>query len=267
MAKSSFNEPRAKKRKAAKGLIKNPSIRETDKQFKVEDVRAWLTVNKIFFETVAATFLTFMAVILSYNQWRVAQDQTTYLEQQTRIEREQASPQFSITTKQDANSPNYDRIFVYNHGNIALNIITRTAVFFDLTYMGKNGSQKQLSVPIHGYYRLTIPSETAIGQVMIIESVAGIAKWGAIEKELDQLAAADGAFIDLSVKRYLELSYRDIFNETHVKYYNVIPFIGGDLLEPEMGTGIFDKFRQGGPEGIFFSIDEVSAQDLYNLFR
>lgn len=54
-----------------------------------EALRNWLTRNKIFFETIAATFLTGMAIIVSWQQTRLAKQQNQLIAQQTRLAEQQ----------------------------------------------------------------------------------------------------------------------------------------------------------------------------------
>lgn len=51
--------------------------------------RSWLEEHKIFFETIAATLISIMAVIVSYQQIKTAEKQNLILEQQTDINKKQ----------------------------------------------------------------------------------------------------------------------------------------------------------------------------------
>src|SRR5690348_12691261 len=65
--------------------------------------RTWLKRNKIVFETVAATLLSGMALIVGTAQWTTASRQTELLNLQTRIAEAQALPQFEIALHQKLN--------------------------------------------------------------------------------------------------------------------------------------------------------------------
>ena len=63
------------------------SDKSKNKQQIEKGFRLWLQRNKIFFETIAATFLTIMAVIISIVQINISIKQTKLLEIQTEISR------------------------------------------------------------------------------------------------------------------------------------------------------------------------------------
>lgn len=72
--------------------------------------RSWLEEHKIFFETIAATLISIMAVIVSYQQIKTSEKQNLILEQQTDINKKQfnlmstqtvfARHQLNLTQKQ-----------------------------------------------------------------------------------------------------------------------------------------------------------------------
>ena len=234
----------------------------------IQNIKEWLTDNKIFFETIAATMLTFMAVILSFAQLAITQEQTAYLEQQIIIEREQALPQFVVISKtfpgEGTNQHEDDKIFMYNQGNTALNITTKVAVFFNIDYL--NGpEQKDILVPVDGYYWWHVMSGESTGLVVTIENPKNHLKRSIIEDELSKLAAANNVIINLNIKRYVQITYRDIFDELHTKYYLVVPFSGGELVQVDDGEKLFVQHQEGFSNGKMFDIDANSALDLFNL--
>lgn len=60
---------------------------------KTENIRKWLKKNKIFFETIAATLLSIMALIVSCSQNKIAEKQTKLAEIQTEIAKDQLAQQ------------------------------------------------------------------------------------------------------------------------------------------------------------------------------
>lgn len=55
----------------------------------VNKIRTWLSINKIFFETIAASLLSLMAIIISFYQVKIGNDQTTLLNTQTEYNKRQ----------------------------------------------------------------------------------------------------------------------------------------------------------------------------------
>jgi hypothetical protein len=245
------------------------SANSTPNQTLTEKLRKKLTHNKIFFETLAATALTLMAVVLSLGQLRVTQEQTTYLELQTTIQRAQASPQFVVVLKQVLNEvtgyASEDKLFIYNQGNIARKIEANTAVFFKLSYVNKANFQEKL-VPITGYFWITAYSGDATGLVLTIQGSENILKRREIQDVLDSLADANNVIINLEVQRYVKLTYRDIFNEVHTEYYFVPATGGSELISVEKGKTLFEDYINASVKGTALDLDKMEAQDLYNLF-
>jgi hypothetical protein len=54
--------------------------------FKIENLRSWLEHNKVFFETVAATLLSFMAIVVMVSGNQIAGKEAELLEKQMNIE-------------------------------------------------------------------------------------------------------------------------------------------------------------------------------------
>lgn len=234
---------------------------------KIEKTRNFLNKNKIFFETVTASTLTVMAIIVAVAQLVVTSEQTAYLEQQTIIGRSQALPHFVISAKQFMNEDNTfavgDKILVYNQGNIAYNIIVQTAVFFEFSYLYKTQTQ-DLSIPVSGYYTVQLISGDATGLVLTIESPNNNSKRMKIQDDLRDLAKANDKSILLDVKRYIKLSYRDIFNELHTEYYYIPLIFGSTLMDKIEGESIFAGYNE--KRGSMHDLDTMTAVDLYNLF-
>lgn len=55
----------------------------------LDGIRTWLSRNKVFFETIAASLLSLMAIIISAVQINISRQQTQLAELQTRIAQEQ----------------------------------------------------------------------------------------------------------------------------------------------------------------------------------
>jgi hypothetical protein len=60
----------------------------TKKDKQVEKIKEWLTNNKIFFESIAATLLSLMAILVSFLQWQISDKEYKILERKEGIYRE-----------------------------------------------------------------------------------------------------------------------------------------------------------------------------------
>src|SRR5437879_4201252 len=88
----------------------------------VDAARQSLKRNKVFFETLAATLLSLMAIVVSIVQIFLAVKQNKLTQTQTEIARTQVSPQYVVTLKQsyDPVAQKYieDEIVATNQGGL-----------------------------------------------------------------------------------------------------------------------------------------------------
>lgn len=88
-------------------------------------MRSFLEQNKLFFETVAATLLSLMALIVSIAQIVIAVKQTNLTEIQAIVAREQVLPQLVVSTKlildEATNKFQDENTYVYNKEELSEN--------------------------------------------------------------------------------------------------------------------------------------------------
>ena len=237
------------------------------KELRVEKVREWLTINKVFFETVAATFLTIMAIILAWGQLKVAQKQTEYLERQTIIQNAQASPQFVVELDyvRDAatNFSAGDRISIYNQGILAREVKVDTVVLIKLVTV-KNSEMPEKIIPLTGYFWITSCCNNT-GLIATIEGTNNFAKWVSIEQSFREITDQNNVIINVSLQRYVRITYRDIFDTYHADHYFVPGTGSPDLLNTPEGEAIFEQYDIRNVVDTALDLDKMTAQDLYNL--
>ena len=235
---------------------------------KTEKLRSFLNKNRIFFETIAATTLTIMAIVVAVAQLITTNEQTAYLEQQTIIERSQALPRFTVQVKQFMNEEGTfaedEKIMVYNHGNIAYNIKVDAVIFFELTY-SENNKSRNLRIPISGYYAANIYTGDSTGLIVSSYDAKNHYKRFNLQNQLYDLEETTGRTISIDVKRYVKISYTDIFEVDHVEYYFVPIIYGGELLETAEGEKIFNEYDS--EMGKMLDINDLTPEVLYSLFQ
>lgn len=235
----------------------------------MKKLRDFISENKIFFETITATALTLMAVILSWGQLKVTQEQTKYLEQQTIIERAQALPQFVIVLeiKLFENTFEFaDKIYIYNKGNIANSIEVEDATFLELQRKDETGT-KNVLVPVNNYYFSTEYSGEVTDLIVTLNSGLNLSRGGVFDTDLKLLANENNFVVKIDdMKRYVKITYRDIFNEKHIGYYYVRMVHGGELLDVSEGSAIFENYNKARTAGKILDFNTLTAQDLYNQF-
>jgi hypothetical protein len=133
-------------------------------------VRTWLTANKILFETLAASLLSLMAIIISVAQTRTASEQTSLLTLQTRIAEAQALPQFEIAIHQERNSATGkfdDNILVIsNRGGPVHEFSADSAYFITVTASGDKGAILKAELPINGYFTASLVNVSGTGKLV-----------------------------------------------------------------------------------------------------
>src|SRR6267142_2156007 len=215
---------------------------------KVDVARRYLDRNKVFFETLAASLLSLMAIIVSVVQIGLAIKQNKLTQTQTEIARTQALPQFVVNLKQiyDPMAEKYteDQIVATNQGGLVQELDCNFVVFIDTGYLVHADSRQKL-LPLDGYYNGIFLTGEGSGKVVTIKGINNTGKFSQLASQISEVAQAKGVICTVELKRYIRLRYRDVFGEKHVKYYYVPPIFGGNVLDEPEGKSLFDKYEQG----------------------
>jgi hypothetical protein len=226
-------------------------------------VKKWIESNKIWFETVAASLLSLMAVIVSISQERTASRQTELLTIQTKIAEAQASPQFEVEMqkKRDDVSGKFDdyTLVVNNRGGIVEGFDAQAAVFLHLVASGNGLETLKADIPISGYFASSFPSAAGTGQLV---SMVGDHNNAAVIKLSDDLRETKGherlGFVRLSEEIVVRLRYRDLLGRRGEVYYEA-RFVGGGLrVSDDIGRARLVEWEGAiRPE-----LSKVSAEEL-----
>lgn len=235
---------------------------------RIATLRDFLQRNKIFFETITATLLSIMAIIISTAQILISSKQNVLIETQTEIARQQAIPQFVIAAKQlidPDGKARSDAIYVNNRGGIVRDFHCNTATFFDVKLSYMRGQAKKLEIPINGYFRSSGYTAEGTGQVLVIRGYLNNEKLFQLRKDCHQLAEEKKAFCNIEMRNYLRLYYRDIFGKEHEDYYYVPFFYGGSPIETKEGKEIFEKHEAAWKNLSMVEFDKLTADKLLEL--
>jgi len=136
---------------------------------KSKPFRDWLGSNKVFFETIAATLLSVMAVIVSLVQTKMVTRQTDLLALQTRLAEAQALPQFELVIDQRFNDLTSkfddDYLIVTNRGGPVHETDIDTAYFLVITMDPNPRRFSKVELPVGGYFTVGFMSGTSTGQL------------------------------------------------------------------------------------------------------
>jgi hypothetical protein len=226
-------------------------------------VKEWLKHNKIWFETVAASLLSLMAIVVSVGQSRTASQQTELLALQTKIAEAQASPQFEVALNSrlnDATAKFDDYILVVNNrGGMVEDFNAMAAVFFRLEASGVGLQTLKADVPVNGYFTASFLSAAGIGQLV---SMVGNHNNAAVVKLTNDLRALtnrrQSGFANLSEQVIVRLRYRDLLGRRHEDYYEAHFVGGGSRVSDDSGKVRFAQWENAHrPE-----LSTLSANDL-----
>ncbi|MCE7044656.1 hypothetical protein [Dyadobacter sp. CY312] len=179
----------------------------------VNKVRNFLSENKIFFEVIVASLLSFMAVYVSIQANIIAQNQTE-------IMKEENLPQLEIRMTQEYNEEIklYDNKawLFFNRGGRLSDFDTKEYSFLKFIH---RPDYDTLLIPLHNYIDmrgvLTGDSEGLVYQVENNHQ-------GKKEVEIRDSLSSFGFY---NIEVYVAVSYSDIFDDNHVEYFQISPRI------------------------------------------
>jgi hypothetical protein len=232
-----------------------------------QSFKSFLNSNKIYFETIAATLLSFMAVIIAGVQIAIGFQQSDLIELQTEAEKQQSLPQFLVVRNFDSEYelvPPEDKLEIYNYGNVAHNVNLTTMSFIKVVYITSGKSVKQLSrdFAILNYYNTTFHTNTYSGLIFWRVGYGNFAKSIELDKELNtQLPTID--WVDVSIETYVRISYQDVFAEQRVDYYKVDGAGVGQKISIEEGIKIYTAYENAENTGAALDYDQLTSDDLF----
>ena len=183
-------------------------------KFNLIRFRKCLEDNKIFFEVIVASLLSFMAIYVSFQANKIA-------EIQTKIMQEEDLPQLEIRINQEYNEQLelYDNVVwkIINQGGRLSDFDTEAYSFYKFFY---HPDYDTLQIPLYSYLNmrgfLTGESEGLIYQIDNNHH-------GVKEIELRDSLSDFGFY---QIETYMTIFYKDIFNENHEEYFIISPRIG-----------------------------------------
>jgi hypothetical protein len=231
---------------------------------RIEPVLNWLNTNKIWFETVTASLLSLMAVILSVAQSCTASKQTKLMSLQTQIAEAQALPQFEVGLHPKFNDATgkYDdyTLVVSNRGGPIYDFGVEAAYFIQVTIPGTGHDIMKADIPTNGYFTASFVSAANTGELVTMVGNHNNARAVEIQRELRQAAdARQWGFANMNEQVVLRFFYRDMLNRRHEDYYEAHFVGGGSRLPSEVGKTLFAKWK-AAPRVEFAS---VRADDFF----
>lgn len=182
---------------------------------KISKIRKYLEKNKIFFEVIVASLLSFMAIYVSVQANKIAESQTMIMEQEN-------LPQLEIRMTQDYDETIkiYDNNIwlFFNRGGKILNFDIKEYSFFKFNQL-MDTQIDSLNLPLYGYLNMRgILTGESDGLIYQIDNDHN----GVKEVELRNSLIGYGYF---NISTFVKVTYDDIFDKPHVEYFQINPGI------------------------------------------
>lgn len=211
-------------------------------------MRDWLNANKIYFETVTASLLSLMAIVVSIEQNLTTSQQTELLALQTRIVEAQALPQFEMELRQILNKAtgNFDdnHLVISNHGGPVHDFNADVAYFIKTDVERTPAKELKTDIPINGYFTADLISSNSNGVLVTMIGDHNNAMFVTLEHGI--LAKADAKKLDFALldeQFVVCLRYKDLMDRQHEDYYEVRPIYGGTRMKDEVGKARFSRWN------------------------
>ncbi len=223
---------------------------------RLDSIRTALNNNEIIFKTVAATLLSFMALIVSAAQLFTARQEISLSSLQEHIAEAQALPQFEVAIHQKRNDETgkFDDVYleVINSGGPVHEFKAEAASFLRVSATIPNNSSSPIpwrtasfDMPFGGYFGSQGVSPAGKGLLVSMWGYHNDAEVDALSKSARQAAddAKWGSFF-VQTRVFVELGYRDMLDRFHIDYYEVPTVGGGWRMKGADGKAVFEQWRQ-----------------------
>jgi hypothetical protein len=227
---------------------------------RIEMVRRWLKLNKVFFETIAATCLAAAAIIvagvqadIAAHQGRISEKQNTLIDKQNglvdiqaRITEAQAMPTFDIKIVQELNQAT-GRADEYiltmdNSGGPIHELDSRAVYIVNISSASPGPPIKEASLQyyVDDYYAARAMTALSKGHLVTFLGHNNNLGFVTFSAALRSAAKLNGwLYANTEENTFLHIEYKDILNRVHVEYYQVEPVLGSRSLSNDEGVQIF----------------------------
>jgi len=233
-------------------------------------MKMWLKDNKIYFETVVAFLLGLMAILVSASQVFLAVKQKELTEAQLIVAKQTISPSIHATVTQvrDSETGRYseEELRVYNIGGPALAAEASNAVWLHVKLYPEDESKQPIEreFAMSGYFSATAVTEDPEGLMFTSMGHHNNQKLVDFNVRFTQFAERYGYYAEISLSRFVRVSYRDSLGQLHTDYFSVAPVRGAQELDSEAGKTKFALFRESIGTDKSVDLDSISEERLLN---
>lgn len=168
---------------------------------------------------------------ISKKQTVLQENQTSILEKQLLMERNLNLPKFNINVSYSGDQKS-ESLYIKQINNAYISsFLFQPSIICQI----KTSDNKIIFKRISDYYKDVLLSiEDRNGKYGLIGS-DNISKWNEIKKELSNYIES------IELERIIKLTYTDYENNNHEQYFFVIPFLGEDEWDSQLGKRFFEK--------------------------
>lgn len=168
---------------------------------------------------------------ISKKQTVLQENQTSILEKQLLMERNLNLPKFNINVSYSGDQKS-ESLYIKQINNAYISsFLFQPSIICQI----KTSDNKIIFKRISDYYKDALLSiEDRNGKYGLIGS-DNISKWNEIKKELSNYIES------IELERIIKLTYTDYENNNHEQYFFVIPFLGEDEWDSQLGKRFFEK--------------------------
>lgn len=231
-------------------------------------MRGWLRRNHIYFQTIATTLLSLMAVAVGISQVWVARIQTEIAREQTKLQKAELAPKFAIKEVYVKNPESgvYDNTWleVSNFGSAVTGVNASVAVFIDVRLRLQDGTRIDHSLPLMGYYISRVPTGNSQGPLIRFEGISNNHAYAEVHRALLDACETDDriVFSMVGLRKYVEIAYQDISGLPSYAYFIENSNVGGKLINSDYGRQVFIDFNQSAS---MVDLATLTAQRLIEL--
>lgn len=236
----------------------------------IRKLRICLERNKVFFETIAASLLSVMAIIVGYVQYVNMDEQTSLLAMQTEYARLNLMPSFLIATHLSKNPPdgqfyNDDTLSIDNNGAQVDQFTAGAAVYMSAKATDPtHHSTTTLSFVVNGYYSTHFVSVAGSGRLVTLVGPNNNQRFVTLDRACASIAKERDLYLELELRRFVRISYVDRLNTPHTEYFSIQPLYGATRISDSDGTSRMSGISKAVGTDQFIDIDTITADELMN---
>lgn len=236
--------------------------------FKITNIRLkfFLETNKIYFELILASFLTIMAIVISFKANEISEKQTLIMDAENK-------PRFEFKTEQKFNlisRANSDwNLRLFNSGGPITNISYKSMHVLSVKYWNKNnpGVIKNIYIPVQQFYQGSYPTPNSTGEILVEYGSNNISLLSdTFEKVEAYIKQKDFDSVDIGFSQFYKIDYDDYLGREKTEYFNLINNgqVNLSLSDGSIIENMCDEKIKSGQVIYLMNLDNINIEKVFN---